>query len=118
MSTSSATRAVRIALLTAIAGTTCIFATADCTAVFRPAEPEPYVEPEVVYVASPPDNYETSPREYYGGSVVYLVGGRWYRRSGDRWQSYRTEPVELRRSRTSIERGYHRPAAAEHRERH
>ena len=61
-------------------------------------------EPAVVYTETVRVNIETYPHESYRGADVYLVGGRWYRHSGNRWQNYRTEPVKLGRRRVEIER--------------
>src|SRR4029079_8693738 len=112
MATSSLLWSPRTALLGLIGGLACAFFTAGCTAEVRAYRPVVYAEAEtdVVYTESAPVNVETYPREYYGGVDVYLVGGRWYRRSGDRWQTYRTEPEELGRRRAVIERRYPRRA--------
>ena len=45
----------------------------------------------------PPDSYiATATPVYYEGYPSYWYGGRWYRREGTRWHSYRNEPVYLR----------------------
>jgi hypothetical protein len=45
----------------------------------------------------PPEAYiATATPVYYGGYASYWYGGRWYRRDGGRWRSYREEPVYLR----------------------
>src|SRR6266403_4375161 len=122
MATSSALWSPRTAPLSVLFGITCAFCTAGCTAEVRTYRPVVYTEAEtdVVYTESAPVNVETYPREYYGGVEVYLVDGRWYRRSGNRWQTYRTEPVELGRRRAVIERRSQRraPQREEHREGH
>ncbi len=106
MATSSLLWSSRTALLGVIGGLACAFLTAGCTAEVRTYRPVVYTEAEtdVVYTESVPVSVETYPREYYGGVAVYLVDGRWYRRSGNRWQTYRSEPVELGRRRAVIER--------------
>jgi hypothetical protein len=48
------------------------------------------------YVESVPPRIEYYPRTYYRGSPAYLVEGRWYYRTHDRWIVFREEPVELR----------------------
>jgi len=42
-----------------------------------------------------------SPVAYYRGRPAYLVGARWYYRSGDSWVYFSDEPSELRRARTT-----------------
>jgi len=48
------------------------------------------------YVESVPPRIEYYPRTYYRGSPAYLVDGRWYYRTHDRWIVFREEPAELR----------------------
>ena len=47
------------------------------------------------YVASVPPRIEYYPRTYYRGNPAYLVEGRWYYRTHDRWVVFREEPSEL-----------------------
>ncbi|MEO7332293.1 MAG: hypothetical protein ABI193_27200 [Minicystis sp.] len=103
------------ALPSVVIGVACVAFTAGCTAVVR-SEPvtvrsQPatvYTESDVVWADREPVIVESYPREYYAGFDVYLVDGRWYRRHGNRWQVYRTEPTELGRRRTVIEHRGHR----------
>ena len=91
-----------------------------CSAWVTAEPPVVQGQAEVVWVDSPPVNIETYPHEYYAGADVYLVGGRWYRRSGARWVVYRSEPVELGRRRAVIERrvpGYAAPHRGKHHDR-
>lgn len=106
MSTSSMPSSRLNALLRGLGGLAAVCFTAGCTAELRAERPVIYTQAEadVVYTESAPVNIETYPREQYAGVDVYLVGGRWYRRHGSRWQTYRTEPVELGRRRGVIER--------------
>lgn len=93
----------------------CAAVVGGCSATIVPAEPVygapsaygPTVEATVV----PPDIY-VYPHTWYGGRNVYLYGGRWYYPYGRGWRVYRTEPAELGRYRTHIERspGYYRRA--------
>ena len=48
------------------------------------------------YVETVPPRIEYYPSVVYRGSPAYLVEGRWYYRSRDRWVVFRDEPVELR----------------------
>jgi hypothetical protein len=48
------------------------------------------------YVEYVPPRIEYYPRTYYRGSPAYLVDGRWYYRTHDRWIVFREEPGELR----------------------
>ncbi len=50
--------------------------------------PAQYVEP--------PPRVEYYPSVYYRGAPAYLVEGRWYYRTRDRWIVFRDEPAELR----------------------
>jgi hypothetical protein len=54
----------------------------------------------VEYVETAPVRIEYYPRTYYRGHPAYLVEGRWYYRTHDRWAVFREEPVELRSYRT------------------
>ncbi|MEO7328263.1 MAG: hypothetical protein ABI193_06780 [Minicystis sp.] len=116
MDTSSMLSSARPAIFGVISGIACVFSTAGCVATVRSDPPVVYAETdtEVVYTESAPVDVETYPVEYYGGVNVYLVDGRWYRRSGSRWQTYRAEPVELRRRRTVIEHRAPRPGPPPH----
>jgi hypothetical protein len=62
-----------------------------------------------VYVESVPPRIEYYPRTYYRGSPAYLVDGRWYYRTHDRWAVFREEPVELREYRVRREPRYLAP---------
>lgn len=94
----------RNALLGVVGVLACAFLTAGCEV--STGRPTAYggAETELVYTDTVPINIETYPREEYEGTTVYLVDGRWYRRSGDRWQNYRTEPTELGRRRAALQR--------------
>jgi hypothetical protein len=48
------------------------------------------------YVETVPPRIEYYPSVVYRGSPAYLVEGRWYYRTHDRWAVFRDEPVELR----------------------
>ncbi len=50
----------------------------------------------VTYVDAPPPRIEVYPRTQYHGRPAYLVDGRWYYHSHDRWAVFREEPNELR----------------------
>ena len=75
-----------------------------------------YAEPPTVYAeayeAPVEVEIQTYPRSYHEGRSVYLYHDRWYYRNGNRWQYYRSEPVELRR-----QRGYAQQAPPARRER-
>lgn len=58
----------------------------------------------VVEVQTVPVQVETYPRVYYAGSYAYLVDGRWYYRSRDRWVVFRREPRDLARYRVEYYR--------------
>jgi hypothetical protein len=51
---------------------------------------------EVEYVDAAPERVEYYPNTYYRGRPAYLVDGRWYYHSGNRWVVFRDEPRELR----------------------
>jgi hypothetical protein len=61
------------------------------------------------YVESVPPRIEYYPQTYYRGSPAYLVEGRWYYRTRDRWAVFREEPVELRDYRVRREPRYLAP---------
>jgi hypothetical protein len=61
------------------------------------------------YVASVPPRIEYYPRTYYRGNPAYLVDGRWYYRTHDRWVVFREEPSELREYRVRREPAYLAP---------
>ena len=109
MSNQSLVRSRGFPLAGALGVLFCAVAATGCTATLG-AEPV-YVssEADITVVAAPPVNVVAYPREYYGGTTVYLVDGRWYRRSADRWVVYRREPVELGRRRVVIERSRNHP---------
>src|SRR4051812_6280554 len=48
------------------------------------------------YVETVPPRIEYYPTVVYRGSPAYLVDGRWYYRTHDRWVVFRDEPTELR----------------------
>ena len=48
------------------------------------------------YVETVPARIEYYPSVVYRGSPAYLVDGRWYYRTHDRWMVFRDEPTELR----------------------
>lgn len=116
MSTSSMPSSRLNTLLRGLGGLAAVCFTAGCTAELRADRPVVYAQAEtdVVYTESVPVDVEAYPREQYAGVDVYLVGGRWYRRHGGRWQTYRTEPVELGRRRAVIERRAPHRAPAHH----
>lgn len=62
-----------------------------------------YADPPTVYAESneaPVEvDVQTYPQTQYEGRPVYYYHDRWYYRSGNRWQYYRREPVELQRHR-------------------
>lgn len=66
-----------------------------------------YEEP-TVEVATVPAEIEYYPRHEYNGTAVYLVEGRWYHHSHDRWVVYRAEPRALASVRVSYEAKYGR----------
>jgi hypothetical protein len=77
-------------------------------------EPAVEVETVPVDVQTMPVEVESYPSYAYGGSSVYLVDGRWYRRSGGSWVVYRGEPRPLASARVSYEARYgrhYRPAS-------
>lgn len=112
----------RTATLCVMGGLLCAVGTTDCTLSTEPVRTVAYAEPEpeAVYVETVPANIETYHHESYHGADVYLVGGQWYRHSGNRRQNYRSEPVELGRRRVELERngGRRGPDARERGERH
>jgi hypothetical protein len=65
-----------------------------------------YAEPPTVYAeayeAPVEVEVQTYPQTYYEGRPVYLYRDRWYYRTGNRWQYYRREPVELHRHRAYV----------------
>lgn len=63
----------------------------------------------VDYVETVPERIEYYPRTYYRGNPAYLVEGRWYYRSHNRWTVFREEPVELRNYRVRREPRYLTP---------
>jgi hypothetical protein len=62
------------------------------------------------YVESVPPRIEYYPRTYYRGSPAYLVDGRWYYRTHDRWIVFREEPTELREYRVRRSPAYLAPS--------
>jgi hypothetical protein len=76
-----------------------------------------YAEPPTVYAeaseAPVEIDVQTYPHSYYEGRPVYLYHDRWHYRNGNRWQYYRTEPVELRRHRGRVQQAP--PARRDHR---
>ena len=95
--------ASRSTLLVALGAGFCALATSGCMATLRAEPPVVVADADIEVVEAPPVNIETYLRESYGGADVYLVGGRWYRRSGNGWGAYRSEPAELGRRRVSVE---------------
>jgi hypothetical protein len=71
-------------------------------------QPTVEVETAPVEVETVPVEIESYPSYAYGGSSVYLVEGRWYRRAGGRWVVYRAEPRQLATVRVSYEARYGR----------
>lgn len=79
---------------------------------------------EVVYeypaeYVEPPPRVEYYPSVYYRGAPAYLVEGRWYYRTRDRWIVFRDEPAELRSYRVRQAPAYlapHRDNSARQRE--
>jgi hypothetical protein len=61
------------------------------------------------YVDTVPPRIEYYPRTYYRGNPAYLVDGRWYYRTHDRWVVFREEPSELRAYRVRREPAYLAP---------
>jgi hypothetical protein len=74
----------------------------------RPVRVDPISGDEVVYVDTAPRDIELQPHYYYGGSYVYYVDGRWYRRGPSGWGYYRQEPPALTRQRPYVQQA---PAA-------
>jgi hypothetical protein len=62
------------------------------------------------YVETVPPRIEYYPSVVYRGSPAYLVEGRWYYRTHDRWVVFRDEPVELRNYRARQAPAYLRPS--------
>jgi hypothetical protein len=93
-----------------------LFAAFGATGCYATVEARPgvvaYEDGPIVWVDRAPAYIETYPCEYYGGTQVYLVDGRWYYRSADRWAYYRSAPVALERRRVVLEQSWHRPVAA------
>ena len=63
------------------------------------------------YVETVPPRIEYYPSVVYRGSPAYLVEGRWYYRTHDRWVVFRDEPVELRDYRSRHAPAYLSPSA-------
>lgn len=59
----------------------------------------------VVEVDAVPVQITSYPHVYYEGSDAYLVDGRWYYRSHDRWVVFRREPSFLASYRVEYDRG-------------
>jgi hypothetical protein len=71
-------------------------------------EPTVVVAPVLLEVQTVPVEVESYPSYAYGGGSVYLVDGRWYRRSGGGWVVYRDEPHALASVRVSYQAKYGR----------
>src|SRR4051812_32739532 len=63
------------------------------------------------YVETVPPRIEYYPSVVYRGSPAYLVEGRWYYRTHDRWMVFRDEPGELREYRSRHAPAYLGPSA-------
>ena len=113
MSIKSIRFASRNAFFAGAAGLFALFGGTGCYATVqtRPGMVA-YDDGATVWVDDAPASIETYPCEYYAGTPMYLVDGRWYYRSSNRWAYYRTAPVELERRRVVIERSWHRPVVA------
>ncbi len=58
--------------------------------------------PPTVVVAPAPFEVEAHPYVFYEGGPVYWVEGRWYRRWGNGWVYYRSEPPYLAQRRPGV----------------
>jgi len=85
----------------ALASASALFAV-GCEATLQPAEAVYYEGGLLAPADVVPPDISAYPRAYYGGTYVYLVGGRWYYPSANGWMVLRREPVELSRQRTRL----------------